>query len=221
MQRFGGRIVHPQHWTADIDYADRRVVVIGSGATAVTLVPAKIWIARGRWQEHLKRGGEDYHARARELESLHAEHPAVGAHIAAVANYALAELLERCRVQKLTRHQHILMRPGAVIAQVDGLATLARRAQRAATKQLEPSASKRLRDEPLAALSRVNARGAERTIATEAVRLVAGADGGELDGLPRTAPRSLFHPSRSGRVARPSAEGRRRGSCRARTSLTY
>ena len=40
MQRFGGRIVHPQHWTADIDYADRRVVVIGSGATAVTLVPA-------------------------------------------------------------------------------------------------------------------------------------------------------------------------------------
>ena len=40
MHRFGGRIVHPQHWTADIDYADMRVVVIGSGATAVTLVPA-------------------------------------------------------------------------------------------------------------------------------------------------------------------------------------
>ena len=40
MERFGGRIVHPQHWTADIDYAARRVVVIGSGATAVTLVPA-------------------------------------------------------------------------------------------------------------------------------------------------------------------------------------
>ena len=40
MERFGGRIVHPQHWTADIDYADKRVVVIGSGATAVTLVPA-------------------------------------------------------------------------------------------------------------------------------------------------------------------------------------
>jgi monooxygenase len=40
MERFTGRIVHPQHWTADIDYADKRVVVIGSGATAVTLVPA-------------------------------------------------------------------------------------------------------------------------------------------------------------------------------------
>ena len=39
-ERFAGRIVHPQHWPADIDYAGRRVVVIGSGATAVTLVPA-------------------------------------------------------------------------------------------------------------------------------------------------------------------------------------
>lgn len=38
--RFRGRIVHPQKWTEDIDYAGQRVVVIGSGATAVTLVPA-------------------------------------------------------------------------------------------------------------------------------------------------------------------------------------
>ena len=39
-ERFGGRVVHPQHWPEDLDYAGRRVVVIGSGATAVTLVPA-------------------------------------------------------------------------------------------------------------------------------------------------------------------------------------
>lgn len=38
-ERFQGRIVHPQKWTEDIDYAGKRVVVIGSGATAVTLVP--------------------------------------------------------------------------------------------------------------------------------------------------------------------------------------
>lgn len=37
--RFGGRIVHPQKWSDDITYAGKRVVVIGSGATAVTLVP--------------------------------------------------------------------------------------------------------------------------------------------------------------------------------------
>jgi monooxygenase len=37
---FAGRVVHPQHWDANLDYAGKRVVVIGSGATAVTLVPA-------------------------------------------------------------------------------------------------------------------------------------------------------------------------------------
>lgn len=36
---FAGRIVHPQHWPDDLDYAGKRVIVIGSGATAVTLVP--------------------------------------------------------------------------------------------------------------------------------------------------------------------------------------
>jgi cation diffusion facilitator CzcD-associated flavoprotein CzcO len=39
-ERFKGRIVHPQKWSEDIDYAGKRVVVIGSGATAVTLVPS-------------------------------------------------------------------------------------------------------------------------------------------------------------------------------------
>ena len=39
VERFAGRIVHPQKWTDDIDYKGKRVVVVGSGATAVTLVP--------------------------------------------------------------------------------------------------------------------------------------------------------------------------------------
>ena len=38
-ERFAGQIVHPQHWPEDLDYAGKRVVVIGSGATAVTIVP--------------------------------------------------------------------------------------------------------------------------------------------------------------------------------------
>jgi monooxygenase len=37
---FKGKVVHSQHWPEDLDYKDKRVVVIGSGATAVTLVPA-------------------------------------------------------------------------------------------------------------------------------------------------------------------------------------
>jgi cation diffusion facilitator CzcD-associated flavoprotein CzcO len=39
-ERFRGEIVHPQHWPEGLDCAGKRVVVIGSGATAVTLVPA-------------------------------------------------------------------------------------------------------------------------------------------------------------------------------------
>lgn len=39
-ERFRGRVVHPQHWPEDLDCRGKRVVVIGSGATAVTLVPA-------------------------------------------------------------------------------------------------------------------------------------------------------------------------------------
>jgi monooxygenase len=39
-EQFAGEIVHPQEWTDDVDYADKRVVVIGSGATAATLIPA-------------------------------------------------------------------------------------------------------------------------------------------------------------------------------------
>ena len=40
IDRFTGRIVHPQQWPDDLDYAGKRVIVIGSGATAVTVVPA-------------------------------------------------------------------------------------------------------------------------------------------------------------------------------------
>jgi monooxygenase len=40
VERFQGPVVHPQRWPDDIDYEGKRVVVIGSGATAVTLVPA-------------------------------------------------------------------------------------------------------------------------------------------------------------------------------------
>ncbi|GAA3662168.1 NAD(P)/FAD-dependent oxidoreductase [Lentzea roselyniae] len=39
-ERFRGQLIHPQHWPEDLDYAGKRVLVIGSGATAVTIVPA-------------------------------------------------------------------------------------------------------------------------------------------------------------------------------------
>ncbi len=157
---------------------DVRITTIYEGTSEIM----EITIARGRWQEHLKSGGDYYHSKARELEALGASHTEVGADVAALAHHALAELLERCRVERLTRHQHVLLRLGALIAQVEGAAALARRAQRAADKDLNPKASRRLRAGALAAASRVYARGAALEVAGEAVRWVAGADAdlGEL-----------------------------------------
>jgi monooxygenase len=45
-EEFTGPVIHPQHWPEDLDLADKRVVVIGSGATAVTLVPALARLAK-------------------------------------------------------------------------------------------------------------------------------------------------------------------------------
>ena len=39
-ERFTGQVIHPQHWPEDLDYTGKKVVVIGSGATAITLIPA-------------------------------------------------------------------------------------------------------------------------------------------------------------------------------------
>ncbi len=40
IERFDGTVVHPQHWPEDLDYTGKKIVVIGSGATAVTLIPS-------------------------------------------------------------------------------------------------------------------------------------------------------------------------------------
>jgi cation diffusion facilitator CzcD-associated flavoprotein CzcO len=45
MERFSGPIIHPQFWPSDLDYAGKRIVVIGSGATAVTLIPSLAYTA--------------------------------------------------------------------------------------------------------------------------------------------------------------------------------
>jgi monooxygenase len=46
MARFKGRVVHPQAWPEDLNYAGKRVLIVGSGATAVTLMPAMAKTAR-------------------------------------------------------------------------------------------------------------------------------------------------------------------------------
>lgn len=41
-EQFKGLVIHPQHWPENLDYSDKKVVIIGSGATAITLVPAMV-----------------------------------------------------------------------------------------------------------------------------------------------------------------------------------
>jgi alkylation response protein AidB-like acyl-CoA dehydrogenase len=169
---------------------DVRITRIYEGTSEIM----EMTIARGRWQEHLKSGGDHYHARARELEALHAERPELGAGTAALAYHALATVLEHCRAGRLTRHQHILLRLGALVARAEGAAALVRRADRTAARKLHPKAVKTLRAPALAAAARVYARDAALTIATEGIRLVAGSNGGEPGDLDLAA----IHTAQSG-----------------------
>jgi acyl-CoA dehydrogenase len=176
---------------------DVRITRIYEGTSEIM----EMTIGRGRWQEHLKTSGDYYHARARALEALNAESPTVGADVAALAEHALAELLERCRAQRLTREQHILFRLGALIAYAEGAEALARRAAHGLAKQLPEKASRRLKPDAIAAASRVNARNAATAVASEGVRWVAGANGAELGDLEQRMNLAAIHRAQAGLMA--------------------
>ena len=152
---------------------DVRITTIYEGTSEIM----EMTISRDRWQFHLKTRGQHYHERARELEALHAKHPQVGADVAALANHALAELMEKARVARLTRYQHILLRLGEWIAYAESAGCLARRAARSAQNKLNEKANRRFDTAALSALSRIFAREAALRVATEGLRWLAGAGG--------------------------------------------
>ncbi len=120
--------------------------------------------ARDRWQLHLKSRGAHYLEFAQRLEQLHAERPDVGARNAALALRTIAALLERCRLDKLTRHQHVLFRLGELVAQAEGAAIFAERAAKA------PTVAVPLPPSTLCAMARVFAREASARVAFEGAR---------------------------------------------------
>lgn len=152
---------------------DVRITTIYEGTSEIM----EMTIARDRWQAHLKTRGRHYHDEAAALEALHAQSPTVGAGMVAVATHGLAELLERARTQRLTRHQHVLFRLGELIAWVEGAGALARRAAAAQAGTLPEKADRRLSGEGLAAVSRVFAREAASKLAAEGMRWAIGAGG--------------------------------------------
>lgn len=151
---------------------DVRITTIYEGTSEIL----EMTISRDRWQLHLKSRGEHYHSEARVLEDLGSRHPQVGAGFAALALHALAEVLERARVDRLTRNQHILFRLGELTAWAEAAAVFARRAARALEGRLPEKADRRLDAAGLSTLSRVFAREAAFKVATDGLRWVPGAD---------------------------------------------
>lgn len=160
---------------------DVRITTIYEGTSEIL----EMTIARDRWQQHLKTRGEFYRDRARELDALHARRPEVGAGTAGLAAWALSGVLEACRVGRLTRNQHVLLRLGELIAWAECAASLARRAAAAAEDSLPAKTDTRFGAPALAAISRVFAREAAQTVAEHGVRWVRGAaePGADLAGL--------------------------------------
>jgi alkylation response protein AidB-like acyl-CoA dehydrogenase len=149
---------------------DVRITTIYEGTSEIM----EMTISRDRWQLHLKTRGQHYHDKAVELEALYAQHPNVGANMAALAHHALAELMEKARVARLTRYQHILLRLGEWIAYAECAGTLARRAALHAENTLNEKANRRFDATALAAVSRIFARDAALKVAEEGLRWICG-----------------------------------------------
>jgi alkylation response protein AidB-like acyl-CoA dehydrogenase len=149
---------------------DVRITTIYEGTSEIM----EMTISRDRWQMHLKTRGQYYHEEARKMEALHAANPKVGADVAALSLHALAEIMEKARIARLTRFQHVLLRLGELIAYAECAGCLARRAARAAEGKVHEKASQRFDAAAIAAISRVFAREAALKVVEEGVKLIIG-----------------------------------------------
>jgi alkylation response protein AidB-like acyl-CoA dehydrogenase len=177
---------------------DVRITTIYEGTSEIL----EMTIARDRWQQHLKTRGAHYRDLADGLRALHGVHPAVGADVAALAMECLAAVLEACRVGRLTRNQHVLLRLGELIAHAEAAAALARRAAAAADARLPERADHRFGVPGLAAVSRVYARDAAAKVAEEGLRWVSGAaEPGASAQLTSSLPLEQVRAAQSGLLA--------------------
>ena len=154
---------------------DVRITLIYEGTSEIL----EWTIARDRWQHHLKSRGSYYLDWAARLEGALGGRTDTGGPAAALALRCLAALLERARLDRLTRHQHVLFRLGEIVAFAETSAIFAERAA------LAPTAASALAPETLAAMARVHAREATQRVAFDGLRWAIGA--GQTDpALART-----------------------------------
>ena len=179
---------------------DVRITIIYEGTSEIM----EMTISRDRWQLHLKTRGQHYHEEAKKCEALHQQHPDVGADVAAMGFHALAELMEKARGARLTRHQHILLRLGELIAFAESARSLARRAALKAENKLHEKANQRFDATALAAISRVFAREAALKIAEDGLALVVGAagiSGAEVPAFESSLGLAAIHRAQAGLIA--------------------
>jgi acyl-CoA dehydrogenase len=152
---------------------DLRITTIYEGTSEIM----EWTIARDRWRDHLQTRGRYYAEQAQKLDALHATAPTVGANIVALGLRALNVILERARLERLTRNQHILFRLGEWIALAESAAAMALYAADGRSRFSCPA-------DAVQAMSRVYARETSLRIATEGLRWVYGSQAGQdLSGL--------------------------------------
>ena len=178
---------------------DVRITTIYEGTSEIM----EMTIARDRWQLHLKTRGQYYHDQAKTFEELHGRHPDVGADNAALALHALADVMEKTRVARLTRYQHILLRLGELIAYAECAGGLSRRAALMADNKLNEKTSRRFDATALAAISRVFARDAALKVADDGLRWLIGAGGlsaSEISTFATAISLSAIHRAQAGLI---------------------
>jgi alkylation response protein AidB-like acyl-CoA dehydrogenase len=179
---------------------DVRITRIYEGTSEIM----EMTISRDRWQSHLKTRGQHYHDEAKKFEALHATHKEVGADIAALACHALAEVMEKARVARLTRYQHVLLRLGELIAFAETAGTFARRAALAADNKVNEKSNRRFDALTLAVMSRIFAREATLKVVEQGLRLVVGGAGvsdAELPAFETSLGLAAVHRAQAGLIS--------------------
>ena len=144
---------------------DVRITTIYEGTSEIM----EWTIARDRWQLHLKSRMAYYTEWADRLEALHRTQPDNGANFAALALRALSVILERCRIDRLTRQQHVLFRLGELVAYAETAAIFAERVVD------KPTTAVSLNIPTRQALARIHGREAALKVAADGLRWTIGA----------------------------------------------
>ncbi len=144
---------------------DVRITTIYEGTSEIM----EWTIARDRWQEHLKSRGNYYNDWAARLDALHVQEINNGANYAALALRALATIMERCRIDRLTRNQHVLFRLGELVAWAETAAIFSERVVAKPTEAIP------LNVETRQALARIYGRQAALKVAADGLQWAIGA----------------------------------------------